>query len=59
MLGDASFDIWACGGKGGGYIILNKNVCCPAVDKKMLRVVYKIIIQVVKAAPWDDINFRF
>ena len=32
---------------GGGYIILNKTfvICCLAIDKKMLRVVHKIIIQ--------------
>ena len=46
MVGDASFDIWACEGGGGGAILFwLKNVCCPAIDKKMLRVVSKIIIQ--------------
>ena len=44
MLGDASFDICACGG-GEGAILFGYNVCCLTIDKKMLRIVHKKIIQ--------------
>ena len=34
MLGDAPFDIWACGGGGGDYIILIKTFVVQLLIKK-------------------------